>query len=215
MTSAPSSYNFTSGSGLYAQAMAQMGFITFVVDGRALPNRSKEFQDASYGKIGQIEIPDQTAALKQIAAGRPYMDLSRVGIYGHSWGGYFSLRGILTAPDVFSVGVASAPGELTEAPEINEPYMDLPQNNKDGYAAGLNAAQAGNLKGKLLLIHGTHDVNAPISTTFRMVDALVKAGKLHDLAIIPRMDHSTRAPAFRKYYWDLVTNYFIEHLKPY
>lgn len=215
MTSAPSSYIFTSGSGLYAQAMAQMGFITFVVDGRALPNRSKEFQDASYGKIGQIEIPDQIAALKQIAAGRPYMDLSRVGIYGHSWGGYFSLRGILTAPDVFSVGVASAPGELTEAPEINEPYMDLPQNNKDGYAAGLNAAQAGNLKGKLLLIHGTHDVNAPISTTFRMVDALVKAGKLHDLAIIPKMDHSTRAPAFRKYYWDLVTNYFVEHLKPY
>ncbi len=113
------------------------------------------------------------------------------------------------------MGVASAPGELTEAPEINEPYMDLPQNNKEGYAAGLNAAQAGNLKGKLLLIHGTHDVNAPISTTLRMVDALVKAGKLHDLAIIPKMDHSTRAPAFRKYYWDLVTSYFIEHLKPY
>jgi dipeptidyl aminopeptidase/acylaminoacyl peptidase len=215
ITSAPSSYVLYSGSALFAQAMAQMGFVTFVVDGRALPNRSKEFQDASFGNIGRIEIPDQVAALKQIAAQRPYMDLSRVGIYGHSWGGYFSLRGILTAPDVFSVGVASAPGELTEAPEINEPYMDLPQNNKEGYAAGLNAAQAANLKGKLLLIHGTHDTNAPISTTFRMVDALVKAGKLHDLAIIPKMDHSTRAPAFRKYYWDLVTNYFIEHLKPY
>jgi dipeptidyl aminopeptidase/acylaminoacyl peptidase len=212
-SSAPSSYLF-SYPGLNAQAMAQMGFITFVVDGRALPNRSKEFQDASYGKIGQIEIPDQVAALRQIAAARPYMDLSRVGIYGHSWGGYFSLRGILTAPDVFTVAVASAPGELTEAPEINEPYMDLPRKNREGYAAGLNAAQAGNLRGKLLLIHGTHDVNAPLSTTLRMVDALVKAGKIHDLAIIPKTDHQIiRDPAIRKYYWDVVIGYFVEHLK--
>ena len=80
--------------------------------------------------------------VRQVAAARPYMDLSRVGIYGHSWGGYFALRGILTAPDVFTVAVASAPGELTEAQEVNEPYMDLPQNNKEGYAAGLNAACA-------------------------------------------------------------------------
>jgi dipeptidyl aminopeptidase/acylaminoacyl peptidase len=60
----------------------------------------------------------------------------------------------------------------------------------------------------------THDVNAPIWTTLRMVDALVKAGKIHDLAIIPKMDHSTWDPAFRKYYWDLVTSYFVEHWEP-
>jgi dipeptidyl aminopeptidase/acylaminoacyl peptidase len=193
-----------------------MGFITFVVDGRGLPHRSKEFQDASYGRIGQIEIPDQVAALRQIAAARPYMDPSRVGIYGISWGGYFALRGILTAPDVFTVAVVTAPGELTEAPEINEPYMDLPQNNKEGYATGLNAAKAGNLRGKLLLIHGTHDVNAPLSTTLRMVDALVKAGKLHDLAIIPKADHRIiwDRTVVGKYYWDLVIGYFLEHLKP-
>ena len=83
------------------------------------------------------------------------------------------------APDFFKVGVASAPGELTEAPEINEPYMDLPENNRAGYEFGLNSAHADKLKGKLLLIHGTHDVNAPVSTTLRMVDALIKAGKLH------------------------------------
>lgn len=214
MTSAPASYLFGYGPAVFAQAMAQMGFITFVVDGRALPNRSKAFQDASYGRIGRIEIPDQVAALRQVAAARPYMDLSRVGIYGHSWGGYFALRGILTAPDVFTVAVASAPGELTEAQEVNEPYMDLPQNNKEGYAAGLNAAQAGNLRGKLLLVHGTHDTNAPLSTTLRMVDALVKAGKLHDLAIIPKADHAPFwTPEFRTYYWDLVINYFLEHLK--
>ena len=192
-----------------------MGFITVVIDGRALPNRSKAFQDASFGNIGKIEIPDQVAAIKQAAATRPYMDLSRVGIYGHSWGGYFSLRGMLMAPDFFKVGVASAPGELTEAPEINEPYMDLPENNRAGYEFGLNSAHADKLKGKLLLIHGTHDVNAPVSTTLRMVDALIKAGKLHDLAIIPKMDHYFQNPVFQNYYWKLVVGYFIEHLKPY
>ncbi len=93
--------------------------------------------------------------------------------------------------------------------------MDLPQKNQEGYAAGLNAGQAGNLKGKLLLIHGTHDINAPLSTTLRMVDALVKAGKIHDLAIFPKMDHSIMwDPAIRKYYWDVVLGYFMEHLKP-
>lgn len=201
-----------SSNALLAQALAQLGFITFVVDGRGTPHRSKTFQDITYGNIGTHEIPDHVAALKQLAVERPYMDLSRVGVFGHSWGGYFALRAMLQAPDVFHVGIASAPGDLTEAPSINEPYMDLPERNSQGYAHGSNPALADRLKGKLLLIHGTHDVNAPMSTTMRMVTALIKAGKLHDLAILPNTDHY-----IREYYWywrDLIAEYFMEHLKP-
>ncbi len=194
-----------------ARAFAQLGFITFIVDCRGTTERGKRFQDASYGRIGQIEIPDHVAALRQIAAERPYIDLDRVGIFGASWGGYFALRAMLTAPDVFHVGIAGAPGDLTESPAINEPYMGLPKNNPEGYAAGSNPPLARNLKGKLLLLHGTADVNAPFSTTMRMARALIDAGKQHDLAVFPQGDHYFRGTD-GPYFAQLMASYFREHL---
>jgi dipeptidyl aminopeptidase/acylaminoacyl peptidase len=196
----------------HANSMAQLGFITFIVDGRGTTQRGKAFQDASYGRIGEIEIPDHVAALRQLAAERPYMDLDRVGIFGTSWGGYFALRGMLTAPDVFHVGIAVAPGDLTEAQAINEPYMGLPKNNQKGYAAGSNPNVADQLKGKLLLIHGTADVNAPVSTTMRMADALIRSGKMHDMAIIPGANHFFGGSG-GMYMSRLVIQYFREHLQ--
>ena len=195
-----------------ARAVAQLGYVTLIVDGRGTTERSKAFQDASYGRIGQIEIPDHVAALRQLAAERPYMDLGRVGVHGASWGGYFVLRAMLTAPEVFHVGVAIAPGDLTESQPINEPYMGLPQNNPEGYRAGSNPAAAGNLQGHLLIIHGTADVNAPFSTTMRMVEALVRAGKLHDLAVLPQANHYPDGPAGR-YMAMRTVAYFKEHLQ--
>lgn len=194
-----------------ARAFAQLGFITFIVDCRGTVERSKAFQDASYGRIGQIEIPDHVATLRQITAKRPYIDLDRVGIFGASWGGYFALRAMLTAPDVFHVGISGAPGDLTEAPPINEPYMGLPGDNPEGYAAGSNPPLAGNLEGKLLLLHGTADVNAPFSTTMRMVRALIDAGKQHDLAVFPQGDHYFRG-SDGPYFAQLMATYFREHL---
>lgn len=195
-----------------AKTVAQLGFITFIVDCRGTTQRGKAFQDASYGRIGQIEIPDHVATLNQLAADRPFMDLDRVGIYGVSWGGYFSLRGMLTAPDVFHVGVAVAPGDLTESQAINEPYMGLPDKNRKAYAAGSNPNIADQLKGKLLLIHGTADVNAPISTTMRMADALIRSNKFHDQAILPGETHFFGGSGGR--YMSLLTlHYFREHLQ--
>jgi len=198
--------------GIQAQALAQLGYITFLVDGRGTTGRSKAFQDVVYGNIGKYEIPDHVAALRQLASRHPYMDLSRVGIYGHSWGGYFALRAMLTAPEVYKTGIASAPGELTEGAEINEPYMGLPQDNPVGYAAGLNAGLAGNLKGKLLFIHGTSDINAPLSTTIRMLDALIKAGKQYDLLLLPGQTHFFEGISDR-YANDAIRRYFDEHLR--
>ena len=192
----------------FAHSLAQLGFIAMVLDARGTPGRSKAFQDVNYGRVGQTEIPDHVAALKQAAASRPYMDLERVGIHGHSWGGYFALRGMLTAPDFFKAGYAGAPGALTEEAIINEPNMGLLSENPDGYSAGSNEALADKLQGALKLMHGTSDVNASLSTTMRMAQALVRANKHFDLLIMPGEDHSPPG----RYYLDDVRQFFLREL---
>jgi len=209
----PNEFGQNSPWAIHAHAMAQMGFITFVVDPRGTIERGKAFQDASFGRIGEIEIPDHVATLHQLAAERPYMDLERVGIRGHSWGGYFALRAMLTAPDVFHAGVAGAPGDLTEAAPINEPYMGLPADNPGGYRRGSNPAIASHLQGELLLIHGTADINAPICTTMRMVEALIAADKDFDLIVVPGADHGIRGPQ-GDYVSRRIRDFFLEHLAP-
>ncbi len=194
---------------LQTEALAQLGFVVVIIDGRGLPGRSKAFQDFTYGRIGQFEIADHEHVIRAIAQQRSYMNLDRVGVIGHSWGGYFALRAMLCSPDFFKVGVASAPGELTEHAAIMEPYMDTPSRNPDGYAAGLNAPHAARLKGKLLLAHGTSDTNAPLSTTMRLVEALVAADVPYDLMLLPGAGHSLQ----RNRYWQRrVCEYFLENL---
>ncbi|WP_233602175.1 DPP IV N-terminal domain-containing protein [Corallococcus sp. CA047B] len=199
------------GESLIAQSLAQLGFVVMVLDARGTPGRSKAFQDVNYGRVGQTEIPDHVAALKQAGTSRPYMDLERVGIYGHSWGGYFALRGMLTAPAFFKAGYAGAPGALTEEAIINEPNMGLLTENPEGYAAGANEALAGKLQGALKLMHGTSDVNATLSTTMRMAHALVRANKHFDLLIMPGEGHNPNGPASR-YYMDDVRRFFLREL---
>ncbi len=192
MTIVPNEFNLAAPHTRRARTLAQLGFIVVLLDPRGTTERGKKFQDASFHRIGQIEIDDHVTALRQVAQSRPWMDLERVGVYGFSWGGYFALRAMLTAPEFFRAGVAGAPGEMTEAAMINEPYMGTPQQNPQGYAAGLNAPLAEQLEGALLLIHGTADVNAPFSTTMRMVDALIRADKDFELLVLPGADHSMR-----------------------
>jgi dipeptidyl aminopeptidase/acylaminoacyl peptidase len=198
-------------------AWAQLGFIVFVVDARGTPERSKAFQDVTYGKVGRYEIPDHVAALGQLGADRPYMDLKRVGIIGQSFGGYFATRALLTAPEVYHVGVAVCPAaDLYGKATVMEQYMGLPETNQEGYAFASNARLAEHLIGKLLLVHGTADVNAPISETMKLVDALIQAGKPFDLLVLPNHDHQIlRAPGPRgEYARDAIRRYLREHLRP-
>ena len=197
----------------HGQALAQLGFIAFVVDGRGTPGRGKEFQDVAYGNIGRHEIPDHVAALKQLAEKRSYMDLNRVGIFGWSFGGYFSLRALLLAPDVYHVGIAIAPVADLYLGNGIEAYMDLPENNKEAYEYASNLRLTENLKGKLLLIHGTGDGNSPFSQTMKIVDALIRAGKPHDLLVLPEETHYF-SDAATKYIQEAIRRYFQEHLKP-
>jgi len=206
---------FTDARLVSAQALAQLGFIVFQVDGRGTTDRSKEFQDVVYRNFGRNEIPDHVAALKQLAAKRPYMDLGRVGIYGASFGGYMTLRAMLLASDVYHVAVSAAP--VVDLYDIGagsaEGYMGLIENNKEGYEYASSVNKASNLKGKLLLIHGTNDVNAPFSATMKMVEAFIRAGKPFDLLVLPEQSHWVRGKSaiFRL---EAQRKYFQEHLKP-
>ena len=186
-----------------AASLARMGLVVVMVDARGTPGRSKAFQDATYGRVGQMEIDDHVAALRSAARTRPWMDLSRAGIAGHSWGGYFALRGMLTAPDFFRAGYAGAPGDVTELAVINEPHMGLPAENPEGYARASNIPLAGQLAGPLKIMHGTSDVNAPISTTMRMISALIAADRRFELLVIPGGPHNPPDPAGRYYRQDL------------
>jgi dipeptidyl aminopeptidase/acylaminoacyl peptidase len=199
--------------GVPAQAMAQLGFITFIVDGRGTPDRCKVFQDVVYGNIGRHEIPDHVTTLKQLGEARPYMDLNRVGVWGGSWGGYAAIRAMLQAPDVYHVGVAWNPDMERYDHPLDVRYMGLPEKNKEGYDYGSNIRLAGDLKGKLLLIQSTADPHGTFAWTMKLVDALIQAGKPYDLIALPGQGHVPSGTSYT-YMQEAIRRYFQEHLKP-
>ena len=206
---------FTSGRAVRPQALAQLGFITFVVDGRGTTERGKEFQDVVYGNFGRNEIPDHVTTLKQLAAERSYIDLNRVGIFGGSWGGYMTIRAMVLAPEIYHVAVATNPvaDHYDHMAFAIEPYMGLPQNNREAYEYSSSLRLAHKLKGKLLLIHSICDVNATFSATMKMVEALIRANKPFDLLVMPDQDHHPKGVS-QRYWLESVRRYFQEHLKP-
>ena len=191
------------------QAFANLGLIVIVVDARGTPGRGKVFQDVVAGNIGRNEIPDHAAVLSQLSAFRNYIDMTRVGVLGGSFGGYFAIRAMLQAPDVFRVGIAMAAGEVDNTLKL---WMGGPkEENTDTYEFASNYPLAKNLQGHLLLIHGTSDLNAPFASTVRMIDALQRANKGYDLVILPEQDHSAQNST---YSLQAVKRYLVEHLKP-
>jgi dipeptidyl aminopeptidase/acylaminoacyl peptidase len=204
------------GWGQTALELAQMGFITFVVDGRGTPERGKEFQDVVYGNVGRYEIPDHTAALKQLAEKRPYMDLNRVGVFGHSFGAYLALRALLLSPDVYHVAVCSdgAVGP-PYSPVDSEPYLSSPQKNRDRYEYASNLWLVGNLRGKLLFIWGNLGGALYSGSSFmKMLDALMRADKPFDLLVVPGRPHDMSGRPRWTYWRRAMGRYFQEHLKP-
>jgi len=208
-------HSFLDGRRGFAQAMAELGFVVYVVDGRGTTERGKAFQDVVYKRFGGHEIPDHVAALRQLGEARSYMDLDRVGIFGGSWGGYMTVRAMLTAPDVYRVGVAANPVfDLVDHPAFAiESYMGLIQDDPAAYAAASSHPYAAKLEGNLLIIASTIDVNAPFSDTVGFLDTLMKAGKPYDLIVLPEQNHHPQGAA-RLYYANAHRRYFTEHLHP-
>ena len=204
------------------QAIAELGFIVVEVDAMGTPGRSKSFHDAYYGNMGDNGLPDQITAIKQLAVERPWMDLQRIGVWGHSGGGYASTGAILRYPDFYKVAVSSAgnhdnrnyeddwgekwQGLLEESSITDANGNEILTTNYDNQA---NQLLAKNLEGKLLLAHGMMDDNVPPSNTLLMVQALIEAEKDFDLVIFPEAKHGFgNSRYFMKKRW----NYFVKHL---
>lgn len=191
------------------QAIAELGFIVVTVDGLGMAFRSKAFQDYSYKNLGDAGMPDHIAAFRQLADRYPYLDLSRVGIYGGSAGGYGAGRAILEHPDFFKVAVVWAGNHdhRTDKASWIERYMGLPVGPH--YEEQANPTLASNLKGKLFIIHGEMDENVPPAASLQLVDALIKANKDFDFLILPNGAH---ADGFHPYITRKRWDYFVKHL---
>ncbi len=208
------------------QAIAELGFIVVEVDAMGTPGRSKSFHDAYYGNMGDNGLPDQLTTIRQLAERHPYMDLDRVGIWGHSGGGFASTAGILRYPDFYKVAVSGAgnhdnrnyeddwgekwQGLLETFPEAN-PNSNASSSGAltTNYDNQANQLLAGELQGKLLLAHGMMDTNVHPSGTLLVVEALIEAEKDFDLVILPNAGHGF---GNRRYFMKRRWDYFVEHL---
>jgi len=198
------------------QAMAELGFIVVAIDAMGTPGRSKSFHEAYYGNMGDNGLPDHITGMKQLAARYPWIDIDRVGIFGHSGGGFASTDAIFRYPDFFDVAVSGSGNHENRSYEDDwgEKWQGLLTTNPDGttsYDNQANQLLAKNLKGKLLITHGTMDGNVPLSNTMLVVQALIAANKDFDLILFPNAGHGYGSPGstyMMRKRWD----YFVKNL---
>ena len=171
--------------------MAELGFIMVQCDGMGTSNRSKAFHDVCWKNLGDAGFPDRIAWIKAAAEKYPYMDLERVGIYGTSAGGQSSTGAVLFHPEFYKVAVSSCGCHDNRMDKIwwNEQWIGYPIGQH--YAASSNVDNAYKLEGKLFLIVGEMDNNVDPSSTYQVVDALIKANKNFDFLMVPGMGHSS------------------------
>ena len=191
-----------------ANAYCEFGFLVATIANRGTTGRGKAFESASYQNLGIVDIKDQADGVRFLCQ-RPYVDATRVGIYGHSYGGYMSALALVKFPDVFAVGVAGAP--VTDWKNYDttytERYMRTPQENPNGYRDGSCMTYAKDLKGKLLLMHGLIDDNVHPSNTWQLVSAFQQANVRFEMMIYPTSKHGFNSTSLR---WE----YLHRHLRP-
>lgn len=197
------------------QALAELGFIVVAIDGMGTPGRSKAFHDAYAGNIGDNTLPDQVAAMKELGKRHSFIDMDRIGIWGHSGGGNATGTAMFRYPEFFKVGIAESGNHDNRNYEDDwaEKWHGLEVKDKDGnsnYDDQANQNHAKDLKGKLFLIHGMMDDNVPPSSTLLVVDALMKANKDFDLLLLPNARHGYGDDSYyvMRRRWD----YFVKHL---
>ena len=202
------------------QAVAELGFVVVAVDAMGTPMRSKSFHDAYYGNMGDNGLPDNMTAIEQLAKKHKGMDLDRIGIWGHSGGGFASTRAVFAYPEFYDVAVSGAGNHDNRNYEADwgEKWQGLLVNgNIEGKTEGTtnydnqaNQLIAKNLKGKLLITHGAMDDNVPPSNTLLVVEALIKANKDFDMILYPNQRHGygDMTKYMTRKRWD----YFVTHL---
>jgi len=203
------------------QSLAELGFIVVCIDGMGTPWRTKSFHEAYYGNLGDNTIPDQVAGMKDLAKQYPFIDLDRVGIWGHSGGGNATAAAMFNYPDFFKVGIAESGNHDQRDYEDDwaEKWSGLEIKNPNGtsnYDSQALWSFAKNLKGHLLLAHGTMDNNVPPNNTLMVVDALIKANKDFDLLMIPNAAHGYGAASqyMTRRRWDYFVRYLAGGIPP-
>ncbi|TAK19042.1 MAG: S9 family peptidase [Acidobacteria bacterium] len=196
-------------------ALAQLGFAVVEIDGMGTPWRSKKFHEAYYANMGDNTLPDQVAGMKELAKKYPWIDIDRAGIWGHSGGGFATADAMFRYPDFFKVGISESGNHDNRVYEDDwaEKWQGLlgKDSTVAGYVDAANQTHAANLKGKLLLAHGTMDNNVPPDNTLLVVDALIKANKDFDLLMIPNAGHGYGAASnyMMRRRWDYFTKWLL------
>ncbi|HTV85356.1 MAG TPA: DPP IV N-terminal domain-containing protein [Dyella sp.] len=203
------------------QSLAELGFIVVAIDGMGTPWRSKSFHDTWYGNMGDNTLPDQVTAIKQLAQRYPWIDINRVGIWGHSGGGNATADAMFSYPDFFKVGWSESGNHDNREYEDDwaEKWQGLLVTHKDGttnYDNQANEDMVKHLKGKLMLVHGSIDDNVPPYNTLLVVDALIKANKDFDMLFIPNVHHGYGAatPYATRRRWDYFVTYLAGNTPP-
>jgi dipeptidyl-peptidase-4 len=205
------------GSGmLFHRALAEAGYIVLSVDNRGTPApRGANWRKVVYGTVGDLSSKDQAAAIRALTARYPFLDRTRIGIWGWSGGGTNTLNAMFRFPDVYHVGVAVAPvpDQRLYDTIYQERYMGVPQENVEGYKIGSAINFAEGLQGKLLVVHGSGDDNVHSQGTERLINRLIELGKPFDSMIYPNRSHSiSEGAGTTLHVYKLVARYFMQNL---
>lgn len=203
------------GGGLFDQILVRQGFAVLHVDNRGMGNRGEAFALPIKHHLGPAELADQIAATKQALAEFPQLDANRIGFWGWSYGGYFTLYA-LEHSDMFKSGVSVAPVTNWRLYDsiYTERYMGLPVDNEKGYHDSSPVNYAADLKGSLLEVHGTSDDNVHMQNTIQQIDALINAGKQFQLMLYPNKTHGIAGQTARDHLFHMIDDHFLQTLAP-
>ncbi len=195
------------------QYLANQGYIVACVDGRGTGYKGAEFKKVTQNELGKYEVEDQIAAAKQLGA-KPYIDASRIGIWGWSYGGFMSSNCLFKGNDVFKMAIAVAPVTSWRFYDsiYTERYNSLPQENAGGYDNNSPINHVEKLKGNFLLVHGTADDNVHVQNAMRLAEALIQADKPFDWAIYPDDNHGIYGGNTRLHLYKKMTKFILENL---
>ncbi|MBC8871618.1 MAG: DPP IV N-terminal domain-containing protein [Planctomycetes bacterium] len=202
----------------YHRLIADLGYLVVSIDNRGTPApKGAAWRRAIFGSLGPLSTEEQAAGVKELARTRPYVDLSRLGVWGWSGGGSNTLNAMFRRPDVYHVGIAVAPKPQPHLYNawFQEIYMETRETNPDGYRRSAPINFADGLKGDLLIIHGTGETNTHLQITEGLVDRLIELGKQFDYMAYPNRDHGLREGRGTAVHLRmLMTRYLLEHLPP-
>jgi dipeptidyl-peptidase 4 len=201
---------------LFHRAIADAGYLVVSIDTRGTPApKGSAWRRAVFPSLGPLSTEEQAAALRELARTRPYIDLTRVGIWGSSAGGTNTLNALFREPDLYHVGIAVATKPVPElyGAAFQEIYMRTPQENPEGYRAAAPIHYAEGLRGRLLIVHGSGETNAHLQGVEHLVNRLIELGKPFDYMVYPNRNHGLReGPGTKLHVYSLIARYLIEHL---